>query len=309
MNRILVCGRDTEYKHRIYVDGEYRFLDLPDNYELPDEMTDIEDKLLPKNYNIADSLIAHGFIDFSLLTRIQSFYECKNDSMRKHISLEFLKTGFQGLDVGSFYIYSIHFEDLFHEDDEYMQRLYTLLSAKLYFHADYDMAIGKLLGSGATFLDESFEMKTILFFSTLKNHNYSEIIQNHDYYSEVMSKYDITPEQIMELSRLKLKSPSIAKYSSYLLPGSGYFYAKHKSTGVASFLVNSLLIFSAYELFSHENYVTGGTVCLLGSGWYFGSARGSVKAVQEFNIRIKREKVDYISRRFAIEDIVREIVY
>ncbi len=309
MNRILVCGRDTEYKRSVFVDGEYRYLDLPKNFKLPDLETSLNEKKLPLKYNIADSLIAAGFIDFSLLTRIQSFYECKNDSMRKHISLEFLKTGFQGLDVGSFYVYAIHFEDLFHDDDEYMQKLIVLLSAKLYFHENYEMAIGKLLSSGSEYIDNNLQMKIILFFANLKNFDYFEILNNQDYYRTIMQKYDITIEQIQNLSNLKLKSPGLAKYSGYVIPGSGYIYAERKSTGIASFIVNGLIIFSAYELFSNENYITGGAICLFGSGWYFGSASGSAKAVTEYNTSLKRDEVNFISKEFNIEDIIKSIEY
>ena len=308
MNRILVCGRDIEYKNTIFVDGEYRYLDLPENYTPPKQKS-VYKEVLPQDFNIADSLLNAGFIDFSLFSRIQSFYECQNDSMRKHISIEFLKTGFKGLDLGSFYVYAIHFEDLFNEDQEYMQKLHILLAAKLYFHGDYDMAIGKLLSSGSTFIDSNLTMKSILFFSTLKDHNYSEILSNSEYYDDVMNNYSITVELIENLNRIKLKSPAFARYSSYLLPGAGYFYAEHKSTGLASFLVNSLIIFSAYELFSHENYITGSTVCLLGSGWYLGSAKGSAKAVQEYNIRKQFEAVDKITWEFNVEKIVNEVRY
>jgi hypothetical protein len=79
------------------------------------------------------------------------------------------------------------------------------------------------------------------------------------------------------------RSPACAGLLSTLIPGAGYLYADRPGTAIASLLINGLFAWSSYDFFSHKLYGAGATSVLLGSGFYLGGIRGSLRAASKYN--------------------------
>lgn len=92
-------------------------------------------------------------------------------------------------------------------------------------------------------------------------------------------------------------SVSKARQLSALLPGAGYYYVGQKKAAVTSFIINSLFIAAAYQLFN-RGYIAGGIiVSSLEMGWYFGGINGAGLAAEEFNQALYNNK----GREFLLE--------
>ena len=78
----------------------------------------------------------------------------------------------------------------------------------------------------------------------------------------------------------------IAGTLSAIVPGSGYVYAGRPQTGVASFIVNMLFIWSVGDAIKHESYGLASALGFFGIGWYVGNISGYSTAAGEYNTRI-----------------------
>ncbi len=88
-----------------------------------------------------------------------------------------------------------------------------------------------------------------------------------------------------EYEQKKFKNPKSAKLLNILFPGLGYLYIGLPETALATFLVESLFLYST--IMTYQNNYSIGTLfgALFFSGFYFGSAYGA----EEFAIRKKKE--------------------
>jgi putative component of membrane protein insertase Oxa1/YidC/SpoIIIJ protein YidD/TM2 domain-containing membrane protein YozV len=85
------------------------------------------------------------------------------------------------------------------------------------------------------------------------------------------------------------RSPMLAGVLSAVLPGTGYLYAGKPATASASLLVNGLFIWTAVDFINNRHYGAAAASFVLGSGFYFGNIRGSIKAVRQ-NTRSARKR-------------------
>ncbi len=86
------------------------------------------------------------------------------------------------------------------------------------------------------------------------------------------------------------KSVTTAKTLNALLPGAGYLYVGQKNSALTSFIINTLFIAAAYQLFD-RGYIAGGIIVTsLESGWYLGGINGAGLEAQEYN-RVLYEKL------------------
>lgn len=79
------------------------------------------------------------------------------------------------------------------------------------------------------------------------------------------------------------KSVSKAKILNAVLPGAGYYYVGQKKSALTSFLINSLFIAAAYQLYD-RGYIAGGVIVTsLELGWYFGGINGAGLEAKQYN--------------------------
>ncbi len=97
------------------------------------------------------------------------------------------------------------------------------------------------------------------------------------------------------LDRLQPRSSVAAGCMSAVVPGAGYLLGERKRTALFAFLFNGLLAWSTVEFVQHKNYGTAAFSALVGSGFYFGSIGGSVRAVKSYN----KQKRHSLIRRYT----------
>lgn len=116
---------------------------------------------------------------------------------------------------------------------------------------------------------------------------------------ENKEKYNVEKilAQLEKTDKISEKSPKIAG-SLAVIPGAGYIYNGRYQDAFISFLLNSALIYAAYESFEHENYALGGVISFVGFGFYSGSIYGSVSSAHKYNKK---------ARRGFIRDLKKEI--
>lgn len=79
------------------------------------------------------------------------------------------------------------------------------------------------------------------------------------------------------------KSISTAKMLNAVLPGAGYYYVGQKRSALTSFLINTLFITAAYQLFDKGYVPAGIIVASLETGWYFGGINGAGLEAKQYN--------------------------
>ncbi|MBA3815877.1 MAG: tetratricopeptide repeat protein [Parachlamydiaceae bacterium] len=82
------------------------------------------------------------------------------------------------------------------------------------------------------------------------------------------------------------KSVRKARTLNAILPGAGYYYVGQKKSALTSFLINTLFIAAAYQLFDRGYIAAGIITASLETGWYFGGINGAGLEAKEFNERL-----------------------
>jgi tetratricopeptide (TPR) repeat protein len=110
------------------------------------------------------------------------------------------------------------------------------------------------------------------------------------------SKISFVSEELSLIAKegmdFKTKSPALAGVLSGILPGGGYVYTKNYQTALSSFLINTLLLGTTYELHRNDLKFAGGTTFLLAFGWYVGNIYGSVNSAIRYNNSNRKKIID-----------------
>jgi len=91
---------------------------------------------------------------------------------------------------------------------------------------------------------------------------------------------------------LSQKSPILAGGLSAIIPGFGYTYCYRWGTGIASLIVNGLLVWTFSDALKQKQYGLASLTGFIGIGWYVGNIQGSVRAAKNYNLRTRD---DYIN--------------
>ena len=94
------------------------------------------------------------------------------------------------------------------------------------------------------------------------------------------------------IDNIPQKSPTAAGILAAIVPGAGHLYTERPRDALVAFLLNSVFILAAVELFNDDQYITGGIVTFFELGWYSGNIYSAVSGAHKYN---KRVKDDFIS--------------
>ena len=118
---------------------------------------------------------------------------------------------------------------------------------------------------------------------------------------EIAERFDL---YLKDLSEFDEKSPFFAGTLSAIIPGSGYIYSDRVGTGLTSFLINGLLIWSIRDAIKDEQYGLASAIGFFGVGWYMGNISGSVTAAEEYNAKTRNEIInEFLEKENLIEYI------
>lgn len=95
---------------------------------------------------------------------------------------------------------------------------------------------------------------------------------------------------LADAAKIRYRNPALAGALS-VVPGAGYWYAGHKQTAVASFLINGLLTFATYSNIKKENYGMAALTGVFNLSFYLGNITGAVKSTKRFNEKQKENIV------------------
>jgi len=108
---------------------------------------------------------------------------------------------------------------------------------------------------------------------------------------------------VMELERklpLKGKNPTTAGLLA-IIPGAGHLYCERKRDALISFLLNSAMIYAAYEAFDHDLNVIGGIIAFFELGFYSGNIYSAVNSAHKYNRDEKSKFLDYLKNNTKID--------
>ena len=118
--------------------------------------------------------------------------------------------------------------------------------------------------------------------------------QGHEQYriAELISQL----EKADQIDRL---SPGLAGALA-IFPGGGYLYCRRYQDALISFLVNGLLIYSAYEAFDNDLVALGSLVTLVGIGFYSGNIYGSISSAHKYNRDRQRDFIYHLKNNLRV---------
>ncbi len=121
----------------------------------------------------------------------------------------------------------------------------------------------------------SWQKASLIFQKLSKDNQFGQIAKNYN-------KISVEGEQAA------WKSPKKASFLN-IIPGIGYWYAGHKQTAVASFIVNTVFIGATIQAFKTNQNILGGFLSLFSISWYAGNIYGAVKATQRYNDNLQEK--------------------
>jgi tetratricopeptide (TPR) repeat protein len=83
-----------------------------------------------------------------------------------------------------------------------------------------------------------------------------------------------------------------------IIPGGGYLYCGRYQDALTAFLVNSALMYGAYECFDADLYALGGMITALEVGFYAGNVYGGISSAHKYNQSRKNEFVQNLKIKF-----------
>lgn len=99
-------------------------------------------------------------------------------------------------------------------------------------------------------------------------------------------------DYFQKFENIPQKSRFLAGALSAILPGSGYLYCDRPGTGLTSFIINGLLIWSVRDAFKNKQYGLASAALFFGFGWYLGNINGSVDAAEIYNSKIQNKYIN-----------------
>ncbi len=108
--------------------------------------------------------------------------------------------------------------------------------------------------------------------------------------SSYFEKAQLFSKNALQGRNLKRKSRSLAGLLS-VIPGLGYVYTGNYQTGIASLIVNGLLIWGTHNSFRKGNKGVGFVLGFFGFGFYSGNIYGSINSAARYN---EQKKADFL---------------
>jgi tetratricopeptide (TPR) repeat protein len=116
------------------------------------------------------------------------------------------------------------------------------------------------------------------------------------------SQYEVK-RLVTELNKklpLNRKNPTLAGLLA-VLPGAGHLYCERRKDALISFLLNTAMIYAAYEAFDHDLDVIGGIITFFELGFYSGNIYSAVSSAHKYNRDKKDLFLDYLKENTRVK--------
>jgi len=300
-DRLMRCGHEHNYYNLTLQEKGFKLIDFPYGKSEKGYRFFHKKNLYTNNQNYNDSLlneiaslINDGYISEAII--LINKYKLSN----KVLNPQIFEFEFICLNAKKEYEKVIYKYDLL---DSVNNKNLSIL--KQYFLSCYNLENYKSIIENQDKISNPFSndenlntnLKKYVFLSYL-NEDRINAAENY-----INSKYDKTEDKslanntIYQLRSIKTKSPILATTMSILLPGSGYVYAGHVTTGISALLINSLVGFASYNSFKSNNNGMGILSGLVFLGFYLGNIQGSSKSIIRENRFLKNKIITNYSNQ------------
>lgn len=109
-----------------------------------------------------------------------------------------------------------------------------------------------------------------------------------------------TLDGLEETNEIPRKSPFLAGALSAVVPGAGHMYNERYKDALIAFVLNTALIFAAYESFDNDMYAVGGLITLFELGFYSGNIYSAVNGAYKFNRKSEQDFIQRIKQQFKV---------
>lgn len=106
-------------------------------------------------------------------------------------------------------------------------------------------------------------------------------------------------ERLDKQKNIPQKSPMIAGLLS-VIPGGGYLYCGRYNDALISFVINSALIYGAYESFDEDLPVLGGIITFIELGFYAGNVYGGISSAHKYNKAEYSKFIHHIKKNYKM---------
>ena len=302
-DRLLRCGHEHNYYNLTLQDKGFKLLDLPI------ENIDLDLKFKTKKYyysnkiNYEDSLlneiallINSGNISEAII--LINRYKISNKIQNPNIiELEFICLNSKKEFEKVIYQYDL-LDDVFKKNTNILKQYFI----SCFNIENYNAIIKEQIIIFNSLKTDSFlstRLSKYVFVSYLSQNKYNDA---ENYIEKAFINQidkDAANNTLVKLNGIKKKSPLIAKSLSIILPGMGYIYAGHFTTGISSLLINSLIGFASYSSFKSGNAGMGILSGLIELGFYIGNIQGSGRSIERENTYYKNSIIkEYTNQSF-----------
>jgi len=311
--RLLRCGKELYLYPTIRINGEIRWYDPIAITEIEQQHEISSENFKPNRNNVpvkdetlsnresddegfANFLVERGEYYRAITEYYRLIYSATDStqivSLLKKIGLCY----FRGADYQG-YISFFEKNRIYFTSNAVARAEMILYLGKSYYHLNqYQKTISTLewsnYRSDNLFFNESRLLSGISYarlFDWQKAIEELELIQQD--YPGKKSSENIT-RSLQNFPKLPQKSQVGAGILSAIIPGSGYIYCSRVGTGITSFILNGLLIWTVGEAISNEQYGLASAAGFLGIGWYVGNIKGSIDAAHLYNANIRNRFID-----------------
>lgn len=109
---------------------------------------------------------------------------------------------------------------------------------------------------------------------------------NTDQYLDLITKAENMPK----------KNPKAAGLFA-VIPGGGFLYCERYHDAFTTFLLNTGLMYAAYEAFDNGNKALAGVIAFVETGFYTGNIYGSISSAHKYN---KAQTISILNKKFFI---------
>lgn len=110
---------------------------------------------------------------------------------------------------------------------------------------------------------------------------------------------------LKDFSNLPKRSPFLAGTLSSIVPGAGYLYCNRKGTGLTSFIINGLLIWTIRDAIINKQYGFATAASFFGIGWYVGNIKGSIDAAEIYNTNIRNKFLNNLLEKQSYNEYIK----
>lgn len=123
---------------------------------------------------------------------------------------------------------------------------------------------------------------------------------------ELISKKNRERYRLEDLSRemswkgdIKTKSPAVAGILA-IIPGAGHLYCGRYRDATVAFILNSAMMYAAYEAFDHDQNCLGGLITIFELGFYTGNIYSAVGSAHKHNRAVNKGFLEYLKQNSRI---------